>query len=241
MELKMGKMTGQELAEWFGISYKGSYLKRQKRYQAVLKNFCEFTSHHGYVDITEIHIPVYIKDMNRTDDLNFLEEIKRCEREQDGLSSIAGMVQVLKNKPEYAGALESSIYYRLRKSGLRLFGKMQNGTSCGPAGMREYEWAIKMGDYNIYRHLTPEEKEKFNEYTLDWSHNLSPQEIQHLVLLEDREIGEQVRESFYEGVIQRFLADVGQQIARATKHQILCDDHAKIAEMLINQSEFFKQ
>jgi hypothetical protein len=184
MELRLGKMTGHELAEWFNVSYNASYRKKTKKYQAILSNFCEFTPYRGGVEITEVYCPYYIKNMNCIDDKNFLEEIKRCEREQDGLASIAGVAEYWSTLDEYKGLNENQIRYRATKAAKRLFGTMSEGKSAGPAGTREYEWAVKLTGLNWYRHMTADEHALFNSYTIEWNSKHTPEEIQRYALLD---------------------------------------------------------
>lgn len=232
MELRLGKMTSQELAEWFGVSYTGTYKRRASKYKAILANFCEFTPYRGGVEITEIYCPRYVRNMNCLDDKVFLEEVKRCACEQDGLASVSGISEYAARREEYADLSESQVYYRMRKAGMRLFGEMQEGKSEGPAGKREYEWAVKLAGLNLYRHMTAEERALFNSYTIEWNSKFTPEEIQHFLLLDNYE---EYRKNFYEGVIMRMLHNKGILISRATKHEILCDDYAKIAEQLFAQ------
>ena len=61
MELKLGKMTTKELAEWFGISYGTFRNSKQKRFEE-LKEFCFFEEVYGGVQINAIINPIYIKN-----------------------------------------------------------------------------------------------------------------------------------------------------------------------------------
>lgn len=63
MELKIGKMTGQEIAEWLSISYDGTYRKKPKYYIARLKDYCEYKPIRGGVIIKEIYISKYNKNL----------------------------------------------------------------------------------------------------------------------------------------------------------------------------------
>lgn len=77
-ELHLGKMTSQELAKWFGISY-GSYRSRKIKEQKLeeLKYFADFEEIYGGVNILDIKIPVYSKKAQLKQELLqkvFLEE-----------------------------------------------------------------------------------------------------------------------------------------------------------------------
>ena len=56
-------MTSQEIAEWMGISYKGTYANNPKKYLIQLDNFCDFEKIYGGVIIKEIYQSVYEKNM----------------------------------------------------------------------------------------------------------------------------------------------------------------------------------
>lgn len=64
MELKLGKMTAKELAEWFGISY-GTFRNSKKKKLEELKEFCFFEEVYGGVEITAIISPTYIKNSQK--------------------------------------------------------------------------------------------------------------------------------------------------------------------------------
>lgn len=61
MELKLGKMSTKELAEWFGISY-GGFRNSKKLKLEELKNFADFEEVYGGVNIKKIINPIYIKN-----------------------------------------------------------------------------------------------------------------------------------------------------------------------------------
>lgn len=42
-KLKLGKMTGKELADWFNISYDGTYRKNPSKYILRLNGYCEYS------------------------------------------------------------------------------------------------------------------------------------------------------------------------------------------------------
>lgn len=64
MELRLGKMTTKEIAEWFGISYGTFRNSKQKRFEE-LKEFCFFEEIYGGVQINAIINPVYIKNSQK--------------------------------------------------------------------------------------------------------------------------------------------------------------------------------
>ena len=64
MELKLGKMTTKELAEWFGMSY-GRFRNVKKQKLEELENFCFFEEVYGGIEVTGIINPVYSKELNK--------------------------------------------------------------------------------------------------------------------------------------------------------------------------------
>lgn len=63
-ELKLGKMTRTELAEWFNIK-PHTYTQTKKKKLEELKIFADFKETYGGVEITNIKIPIYAKRGSR--------------------------------------------------------------------------------------------------------------------------------------------------------------------------------
>lgn len=78
MELKLGKMTTKELAEWFGISY-GRFRNIKKQKLEELKNFCFYEEIYGGVNIQAIINPIYEKELNQIREIyqQGFEELKQ--------------------------------------------------------------------------------------------------------------------------------------------------------------------
>lgn len=64
MQLKVGKMTNKELAEWFGIK-PNSFTQHKKKKLEELKEFCFFEEVYGGVEITAIISDTYIKNSQK--------------------------------------------------------------------------------------------------------------------------------------------------------------------------------
>lgn len=148
MKLKLGKMTSQEIAEWMGVSYKGTYHKNPKKYLKRLEDYCNFEQIHGGVIVKEIYISEYNKNLRVEQTRTFLSALK----EHNNIISLSGLEE------------ERDIsYYQSRKIRDKLFGKEPiniNPTSRGVIGYREVIWAIKLGP-NTYRKMTEEEDALF--------------------------------------------------------------------------------
>ena len=101
MKLKLGKMTTQEIADWFNISKK-TFTNSAQKYLDILKSYADFKRVYGGVDISVIRFDTYVKGYNQYDDGYFNKEIERCVKEQKGLASISGIANRAKRDvPEY--------------------------------------------------------------------------------------------------------------------------------------------
>ena len=228
MELKLGKMTSRELAEWFGISYR-SYTHKISKYLDELDLFCDFEKVHGGVIIKEIFDPIYSKNVNKKDQELFLKEINRCLKEQDGLSTVAGMARLYTyDEPHYNN--ERTARRRLSKTSNRLFGKAATHQS-GSLGHKEYVWAIKMSDYNEYRYMTEEEDKIFDEI-LTAFYTIPPEKARQLGILEDNlrnkeiDIDEYFKQkdmlelNLFSQCLKMFMEQTGYVIAKVSRHEI---------------------
>lgn len=62
-ELKLGKMTTQELADWFCTS-KNNFSKHKTTFMQKLRDYCEFEAIYGGVIVSKISKYVYVKNPN---------------------------------------------------------------------------------------------------------------------------------------------------------------------------------
>lgn len=227
-ELKLGKMTSREIAQWMGITYE-TYRKKTKQRLEQIQNFCEFEQVYGGIIVKEIYIPVYDKGLNKKDDEKYLKEIKSC---QDGLSTLSGMARKFKQFDEdFKDLSERQIRRRMAASASRLFGKTRGET--GIVGIREYIWAIKLDDYNHYRLLAPEEDERFNEI-ISCLYGDKPKLVRKAALLEEEyktnddmskeeyfNLKERLGLNLFKDCIFQFRNETGYMIVHCTKHDLL--------------------
>ncbi len=152
-QLQLGKITTKELADWFGISpARYSHVKRQKL--ETLADYCDFDEIYGGVEIKEIYMDTYDKNLNKCIDKMVLQEIKAT----NGLMSISGMARKLG-----LSAYEEKIAKRSR---VKMFGKFTEENpmkSEGIFGYRKAVWAIKINDQDVYRKLLDEERELWRQ------------------------------------------------------------------------------
>jgi hypothetical protein len=86
-KLKLGKMSGRELAEWLGISYEGTYRKNPTRHLKKLEDYCEYEQVRGGAIIKKIYVEEYDKNLRTNNDKLYVKELKQCNY----LASVSGM------------------------------------------------------------------------------------------------------------------------------------------------------
>lgn len=212
MELKLGKMTGQEVAQWFGISYNGTYRKNPKKYLERLEDYCVFEQVRGGIIVKEIYISKYNKNLRAEQTRVFLSALK----EHGNIISLSGLEE------------EKNIsYYQSRKIRDKLFGKEPvniNPASEGVIGYREVIWAIKLGT-NTYRKMTPEEDALFDVLIKqEYIGKLTPETLKAQQLILDYCVKEGMSAEQYQDLLTErnynFFNDVIVKFRDITKYQI---------------------
>lgn len=219
-----------------GISYNSykNYITKRLDY---LKNFAVFEKVYGGIDIKEIIIPYYIKNIS-IEDKYYVDAIRETK---NGLATIAGIVRKLKrDKPEFKDIPEETLYKRMAKAGDRAFGKTADSSSKGAYGTRHYIWAIKVDDYNYYRFMTEEEEAVYKKIRDKYCKDKA-EIIEKEALLKDayknKEISAQeyadksLEIDFFNCVLVEFLAETGLKLVRTTEHE-LYESQLKFIEML---------
>ena len=154
MELKLGKMTNKELAQWFGIvesTFKATKAKKLEE----LKLFADFYEQSGKVFITEIYEPVYNRQQARTVG-KVINKIDKVWSE-DGLDTCqrvgSQICKMLKQEGLIRG--EKTIIKYTRDGRNELYGKpfFEEG---GKLGHCIYIWCKKSPD-GTYKLLNSEE------------------------------------------------------------------------------------
>lgn len=222
-------MSSRELANWFSLSY-NTYKNNIAKYLIRLEDYCEYEKIYGGVIIKEIYVEEYDNQLTIRDQTIYLDEIKECVAHQDGLSTLSGMARKYAEQGLYNS--EHTARRRLTKAGENLFGITKDLTSAGPAGMREYLWAIKLDDYNHYRLMTEAEEKRFDEIIAN-CYSIEPEKIKKAKLLEDQLRNKEITTDEYFRVqdtlgldtfkdcIFKFKEETGEMIVRCTKHDIL--------------------
>lgn len=235
MDLKLGKMTTKELAEWMGIKYNTFRINAEKRYE-ILKQYCVYEKKYGYVEIQEIFEYKFKGDLRKKDVEVYVEEVRAAA---NGLATASGIARKIhRDRDEYKELKINTIRNRMSNAGIEAFGKTNFPDNLyensGPYGHRDYIWAVKVSDYNDYRYLSDNEEKKFNEL-LEVAFSLPAEKAKQLALLDqslkDKSIG--IDEYFtkretlglwnFKGVLQQMYEDCGIIIVRCTRHEITKD------------------
>ena len=222
-------MKTEDLAKWFGIKY-GTFRKSSAKYYEKLEMYCQFEKVYGGIEIKKIYIDTYNKNLNINDQNKYLEEIKLCIQNQDGLSTISGMSRKLLVDGYFTNL--NTGRYRMSRVGKELFGETKELISHGTAGSREYVWAIKLNDYNKYRHMTPEEEKRFDDIIITF-YSAAPDKIKKVELLEKQLRNKEINSDEYfelkdrygldtfSQCIYKFKEETGYMIVRCTKHELI--------------------
>lgn len=219
--LKIGKMTSQEIANWMGVSYKGTYANNPKKYLAQLDNFCDYEKVYGGIVIKEIYQDTYDKNIEEKYDRMYLESLIK----HNNLITVSGTAEE-----------QEVSRYQMTKSRNRLFGDKPaniNLANKGLLGQRTTIWAIKLEGINSYRMLTKEEDELFDALINKIYGNIKGEQVKALKLLEKecakqnmtiaqfQEIRKEKGLDFFSEVIQKFKNITGYQLVSATQHEVM--------------------
>lgn len=155
MELQLGLMTNQELADWFGIKEE-SFKRRKKDKLEELKLFAEFYEEKGKVMITEIYEPIYQKQLGKTKQMvvNKIDEVW-SENGLDSCTRVGNEICELLNKEGVSRKPDTIIAYT-RQGRNELYGKpfMEEGK----LGRCIYIWCKRDPGTGEYSLLTEEEQ-----------------------------------------------------------------------------------
>lgn len=249
MKLKLGKMTSKELAAWFGVK-STTYSHNISSFLEKLAPYAQFTKIYGGVIIEEIFIETYNKDLIRSLDKIFVDEVINAN---DKLSTISGIVRKYESK--IPGVSQSALRKQFTESRDKLFGKTRSEEikTRGIVGSREYVWAIKINDHNKYRFLTPKEEELFDALIVSVYGKLDADKVKGAAMLEKmyRESDTMTKEEyfalrerngydFFNSVIKQFKEITGYQIVHANKYEVewdfdLPEDEQAYKIMLLSQ------
>lgn len=233
MELRLGKMTNREIAEWFGI--KPNTLSKNK--EKKLEELSFFAKHHleesGKIFIDEIYIPVYEKQTKK----NF-EKVKSkfdeawAENGIDTCKDVSDKIYLLLVKDDGKFNLkESTVYKYTRQSRDELYGKPY--CYSGTKGCCKYVFAKKTENgYELFN----EEEEKIKKELIKKYFKQDDEEDERRIhvakMVNDGEISKEEAYKMINNISQNDYLDflfelqgaIGYKVVRAT--QIFLADFA---------------
>ena len=157
-ELKLGIMTNEELAEWFGVKEKTFRNTRKQRLKE-LENFADFEELRGKINILKIDIPIYVKKKERQFDIvkSHIDETWAA----NGLDTKINVSnKIYAKREEYKITLSSNTTYSYVCVGAKeLYGDPRK-MSKGEIGYSRYALCVLDAKTNEARWFTKEEFEK---------------------------------------------------------------------------------
>lgn len=223
-------MSGHEIAEWLGISYK-TYSNAPKKHLEKLKGYCEYDYIRGGAIIHTIYTDTFYGDLQKDAVKDYIKEIKE---KKNKISSVAGMARKLQRQTKYQDLKFDTLKYQLTQAALVAFGPTngQYTVGRGAYGSRYLVWAIKLDDYNNYRYFTVKEKMLFESLITEFYSGVGPEKFAELALL-DSELAdgnitvEEYMEqrdnaglNFFDQCISRFRDKTGLIVAKAQQHEV---------------------
>ena len=170
-ELKLGKMTLKELANWFGIGYSSIRNKREKYFQE-LEEYADFKAgERGGVEILNIYIPVYVKKDNN------YQQIKQkipAAWDKSGLDLKKNVAQKLYSKEEFS-IKYSTVYSYVCKASNELYGK-PSSLEGGEIGNCHWVLCVKDQNSGKLRWFTYEENQQKQELRAKYFNERSQEE-----------------------------------------------------------------
>lgn len=228
MELKLGKMTTKELAEWFGISY-GRFRNIKKQKLEELKNFCFYEEIYGGVNIQAIINPIYEKELSQIREI-YQQGFEELKQPIDTVSHINEQIyEKYFNKLPTLSSAASGYHYAIEVRNAN-YGVPFKGN--GSKGHCYYLWC-KMEEQNgkqYYIQFT-EEEEKVKQDLL--KKHFGTNEEKDLLIAEMVHNGEISKEDAYDIMMeyrnlngQGFMSflkalekEIGAKVVKATKFE----------------------
>ena len=224
-ELKLGKVTSKELAEWFGIK-PSSFANMKAKKLEELKNYADFEIKNRSIYIKEIYMSEYIKMKHSDLVKDSLVELW-CPNNLDTCKNVTKKLTKKYNKEELP-LQESSLYNYTRASRDELFGKPLKNNR-GTLGKCEYEWVKEVdGETNTYEALTDEERQLFQSLMKKYFGNMEEKALIVEISIKKGEIKKEEAWEVYEELTNMndksfvdFLHEaeelIGYKIVRATR------------------------
>lgn len=154
-QLVKGKISSQELASWFGISY-STYRKKKPVLLESLSEYCSFKEVYGGVEVYDVFISEYVNPKQK----NYKEVESHVDEEWDesGLDTKKNVASKIYSKYKNVLTIQPSTTYNyVRKASNKLYGPANDYHTSGTIGNCWYRLCIVDADGNR-RPLTKEEQ-----------------------------------------------------------------------------------
>ena len=216
-KLKLGKMTGKEIATWLGISY-GTYSNNPAKQLSKLNFYCSYEQVRGGVIISEIFKEVYDKRYNRLVSAAYIKEVQN-----NSLCSVSGVSQKYGFSTHTVAEVRNQLY---GDKPIEIDSNAQ-----GELGYRTLCWAIKLEGPNNYRYMTDLEEEKFNGLISVVYKNIDPEILAKKELILQycikhnlsaatyQDIIDSKNMNFFQDVVLRFRSETGLMAVQISDHQ----------------------
>lgn len=156
-ELKLGKISTQDLASWFGISY-GSLRNNRKKKLEELKEYCLFEECYGGIIVKDIYIKEYVN--KKQSNYKIVKSHTDECWDKSGLDTKKDVTEKLYSK--YKDELtikKTTTYDYVRKASNELYGPANNYEQSGEIGNCWYRICV-INEKGERRLLTKEEQER---------------------------------------------------------------------------------
>jgi hypothetical protein len=229
MELKLGKMTTKEIAEWFGVSYGAFRNDKIKKFQE-LKRYAQFEEVYGGVNIKTIYKGVYNKKDNQIRQI-YEQGFEEVRQPIDTVSNINNQIyEKYYDKLPTLSSAQSGYHYAIEVRNEKYGVPFQNH---GSAGCCYYCWCkqeIGDNDSPLYIPFT-EEEQKIKEKLL--TKFFGNQEEKTLLLQEMVLAGEIKKEEAWDiftefsnlnqagftAFLKELESEIGAKVVKATKFE----------------------
>ena len=204
--LKLGFMSGQEIADWLNIKYQTYAHKREDKLD-ILKDYCEFEEARGGIEITEIFISEYAGPLNTKDvklAVEYVTEQQKIQNRVYPLLTGTMMAQdfVNRKEPVYMNLKPKSAAAKAQRALRKAYGKTgfhykSPPPTPGKFGKRYWVWAIKNYELNQYVELSQEDKDAFDKAFFKDITEEEQEQRQEGALLEDLYYNLEITEEEY--------------------------------------------
>ena len=228
MELKLGKMSTKELAEWFGISY-GSFRTLKNKKLEELKNYADFKEVYGGVEIICIRKLTYNKKDNQIRQI-YEQGFEELRQPIDTVSNINNQIyEKYHDKLPTLSSAESGYHYAIEVRNANYGIPFKSN---GKRGNCYYLWCkVEQKGNELYFIQFNEEEEKIKQELL--KKHFGTKVEKDLLIAEMVACGEISKEDAFDimmeyrnlnaqgfmGFLKALEAEIGAKVVKATKFE----------------------